>query len=89
MKKFMGKNFLLQTKTAKMLYHEFAKDQRSMTTTATLPKEIATDNRFTTSPMHGLKATTTVRAMRSNRICEELITGKEADPSIIYAGLTP
>jgi glucuronate isomerase len=43
MKKFMGENFLLQTKTAEMLYHEYAQDQPIFDYHCHLiPQEIAT-----------------------------------------------
>ena len=82
MKKFMGENFLLQNKTAEMLYHEFAKDQPIFDYHCHLiPKEIATDKRFTTITDAWLGGDHYKwRAMRSNGISEELITGKEADP---------
>ena len=82
MKKFMGENFLLQNKTAEMLYHEFAKDQPIFDYHCHLiPQEIATDKRFTTITDAWLGGDHYKwRAMRSNGIAEELITGKDADP---------
>ncbi|MBI9093823.1 MAG: glucuronate isomerase [Sphaerochaeta sp.] len=82
MKQFMGENFLLQTKTAEMLYHEFAKDQPIFDYHCHLiPQEIATDKRFTTITDAWLGGDHYKwRAMRSNGIPEELITGKDADP---------
>ncbi len=82
MKKFMGENFLLQTKTAEMLYHEFAKDQPIFDYHCHLiPQEIASDKRFTTITDAWLGGDHYKwRAMRSNGIPEELITGKNADP---------
>jgi len=82
MKKFMDENFLLQNKTAEMLYHEFAKDQPIFDYHCHLiPQEIATDKRFTTITDAWLGGDHYKwRAMRSNGIAEELITGKNADP---------
>ncbi len=82
MKKFMGENFLLQTKTAEMLYHEYAKDQPIFDYHCHLiPQEIATDKRFTTITDAWLGGDHYKwRAMRSNGIPETLITGKDADP---------
>ena len=82
MKKFMGENFLLQNKTAEMLYHEFAKDQPIFDYHCHLiPQEIATDKRFTTITDAWLGGDHYKwRAMRSNGVPEELITGKDADP---------
>ncbi len=82
MKKFMGENFLLQNKTAEMLYHEFAKDQPIFDYHCHLvPQEIATDKRFTNITDAWLGADHYKwRAMRSNGTPEELITGKDADP---------
>jgi glucuronate isomerase len=78
----MGENFLLQNKTAEMLYHEFAKDQPIFDYHCHLiPQEIATDKRFTTITDAWLGGDHYKwRAMRSNGIAEELITGKDADP---------
>ncbi|NBK20748.1 MAG: glucuronate isomerase [Spirochaetia bacterium] len=82
MKKFMGENFLLQNKTAEMLYHEFAKDQPIFDYHCHLiPGEIATDKRFTTITDAWLGGDHYKwRAMRSNGVPENLITGKDADP---------
>ncbi|MDY0287848.1 MAG: glucuronate isomerase [Sphaerochaeta sp.] len=82
MKKFMGENFLLQTKTAEALYHEAAKNQPIFDYHCHLiPQEIATDKRFTTITEAWLGGDHYKwRAMRSNGVPEELITGKNADP---------
>lgn len=82
MKKFMGEDFLLQNKTAEMLYHEVAKEQPIFDYHCHLiPEEIATDKRFTTITDAWLGGDHYKwRAMRSNGVPEELITGKNADP---------
>ncbi len=82
MKEFMGKDFLLQNKTSEMLYHEFAKDQPIFDYHCHLiPQEIATNKRFTTITDAWLGGDHYKwRAMRSNGVPEELITGKDADP---------
>ncbi len=65
-----------------MLYHEFAKDQPIFDYHCHLiPQEIATDKRFTTITDAWLGGDHYKwRAMRSNGIAEELITGQDADP---------
>lgn len=82
MKKFMDENFLLKNRTAERLYHEYAKDQQIFDYHCHLnPQEIAQDKRFTTITDAWLGGDHYKwRAMRSNGIAEELITGKDADP---------
>ncbi|MGE4455261.1 MAG: glucuronate isomerase, partial [Sphaerochaeta sp.] len=82
MKQFMDEQFLLQTKTAQKLYHEYAKDQMIFDYHCHLnPKEIAENKRFMTITDAWLGGDHYKwRAMRSNGVKEELITGKDADP---------
>ena len=82
MKQFMDEHFLLQTKTAQTLYHEYAKDQKIYDYHCHLnPKEIAEDKKFSTITDAWLGGDHYKwRAMRSNGVPEELVTGKDADP---------
>lgn len=82
MKQFMDADFLLRTKTANTLYHEYAKEQPIFDYHCHLnPSEIANDKRFTTITDAWLGGDHYKwRAMRSNGIDEKLITGKDADP---------
>ena len=82
MKKFMDEQFLLQTKTAQTLFHEYAKDQPIFDYHCHLiPSEIAQNKRFTTITDAWLGGDHYKwRAMRSNGISEDLITSKNADP---------
>jgi len=82
MKKFMDEHFLLQTKTAQTLYHEYAKDAMIFDYHCHLnPSEIANNKRFTTITDAWLGGDHYKwRAMRANGIPEELVTGKDADP---------
>ncbi|AEV29764.1 glucuronate isomerase [Sphaerochaeta pleomorpha str. Grapes] len=82
MKKFMDENFLLQTKTAEKLFHEYAKDQPIFDYHCHLiPQEIAQDKRFSTITEAWLGGDHYKwRAMRSNGVPESLITGQGADP---------
>ncbi|NCC63340.1 MAG: glucuronate isomerase, partial [Spirochaetia bacterium] len=82
MKKFMDENFLLQTKTAETLYHDYAKDEMIFDYHCHLiPEEIAQDKRFSNITDAWLGGDHYKwRAMRSNGTPEELITGKNTDP---------
>nr|WP_321262011.1 glucuronate isomerase [uncultured Sphaerochaeta sp.] len=82
MKQFMDEHFLLQTKTAQKLYHEYAKDQNIFDYHCHLnPKEIAENKKFSTITDAWLAGDHYKwRAMRSNGVPEELVTGKDADP---------
>lgn len=82
MKQFMDENFLLKTKTAQILYHDYAKDQMIYDYHCHLiPEEIATNKRFGTITDAWLGGDHYKwRAMRANGIDEALITGKSADP---------
>ncbi len=81
MKKFLGDNFLLETKTAKMLYHEHAKDMPIIDYHCHLPPdEIADDKQFENLTQIWLKGDHYKwRAMRANGIPEEFITGDRTD----------
>ena len=82
MKKFMDENFLLQTKTAEKLYHDYAKHEPIFDYHCHLnPSEIAQDKRFTNITEAWLGGDHYKwRAMRSNGTKEELVTGKNTDP---------
>ena len=82
MKKFMDEHFLLQTKTAQTLYHEYAKDEMIFDYHCHLnPSEIANNKRFTTITDAWLGGDHYKwRAMRANGTPEALVTGKDADP---------
>src|SRR5687768_12569040 len=81
MKNFLDENFLLQSKTAQKLYHEFAKDMPIIDYHCHLsPAQIASD--------HAFKNLTEVwlygdhykwRAMRTNGIHESYCTGSKSD----------
>jgi glucuronate isomerase len=78
----MDEDFLLQNETAKRLFHEYAKDQPIFDYHCHLiPQEIAEDKRFTTITDVWLGGDHYKwRAMRSNGVPEELVTGKDTDP---------
>ena len=81
MKKFPGKNFLLQSKTAKKLYHEFAKEMPVIDYHCHLPVEqIANDHRFenlTQAWLYGDHYKW--RALRANGADESYCTGDKTD----------
>ncbi len=81
MKKFMDDNFLLQTKTAEFLYHEHAKKMPIIDYHCHLiPQQIGDDIRFenlTQAWLYGDHYKW--RALRSNGIDEEFITGDAGD----------
>lgn len=81
MKKFMDENFLLQTKTAQRLYHEFAKDMPIIDYHCHLnPKEIADDITFDNLAQIWLKGDHYKwRAMRTNGVDERYCTGDASD----------
>lgn len=81
MKKFMDENFLLQTKTAQKLYHEFAKDMPIIDYHCHLnPKEIADDITFDNLAQIWLKGDHYKwRAMRTNGVDERYCTGDASD----------
>ncbi len=81
MKKFLDENFLLQTKTAQQLYHEFAKEMPIIDYHCHLPPEqIADDINFknlTQAWLYGDHYKW--RAMRSNGVDENYCTGNKSD----------
>ena len=80
MKKFLDENFLLQTETAQILYHQYAKDMPIIDYhNHLIPEQIANDYQFPNLAaiwLHGDHYKW--RAMRTNGISEEYITGKSS-----------
>lgn len=81
MRPFLGDDFLLQSKTAVRLYHEYAKSTPIIDYHNHLPpEEISTNKKFNTITEAWLKGDHYKwRAMRANGINEDLITGKSTD----------
>jgi len=81
MKKFLDENFLLETKTAEILYHEHAKDLPIIDYHCHLPPdEIASDKQFENLTQIWLKGDHYKwRAMRANGVPEKYITGSASD----------
>ncbi len=81
MKQFMDENFLLQTKTAETLYHEFAKDLPIIDYHSHLgPDEIADDKQFANLTKIWLEGDHYKwRAMRANGVPEAFCTGTAPD----------
>ena len=81
MQPFLGDDFLLQTETARKLYHGFAKDQPIFDYHCHLSVEdIASDKKFLNLTQIWLYGDHYKwRAMRANGIDEELITGAASD----------
>ncbi len=81
MKKFMDDNFLLQSKTAEILYHEYAKDLPIIDYHSHLPPdEIAENKQFANLTKIWLDGDHYKwRAMRANGIPEEFCTGNAPD----------
>jgi glucuronate isomerase len=81
MKKFLDENFLLKTKTAQKLYHEFAKDMPVIDYHCHLPpQQIAEDHQFeniTQAWLYGDHYKW--RAMRTNGVDESYCTGNKTD----------
>ncbi len=77
MKAFNDENFLLQSKTAERLYHDYAKDKPIIDYHCHLvPEQIATDKRFADIAELWLSGDHYKwRAMRSNGVEEKYITG--------------
>ncbi|WP_372753054.1 glucuronate isomerase [Labilibaculum sp.] len=80
MKKFLDKDFILETETAKKLYHEFAADLPIIDYHCHIqPQEIAEDKQFDNITQIWLNGDHYKwRAMRANGIREEKITGKSS-----------
>jgi glucuronate isomerase len=81
MKKFVDEHFLLQTPTAQKLYHEFAKQMPIIDYHCHLPPDqIANDTQFANLTQVWLYGDHYKwRAMRTNGINEDYITGKKSD----------
>lgn len=81
MKEFLGEDFLLQTDTAEKLYHDYAADLPIIDYHNHLPpEEIAHDKTFKTITEVWLKGDHYKwRAMRSNGVDENFITGSASD----------
>jgi len=81
MKKFLDENFLLETKTAETLYHDYAKDLPIIDYHCHLPPdEIAADKQFENLTQIWLKGDHYKwRAMRANGVPEKYITGAAPD----------
>ena len=81
MKKFLDQNFLLETKTAEVLYHQFAKDMPIIDYHCHLPPDqIAGDLNFKNLTQIWLYGDHYKwRAMRANGVSEEYITGGKSD----------
>ncbi len=81
MKKFLDENFLLETKTAETLYHQFAKDMPIIDYHCHLPPDqIAGDLNFKNLTQIWLYGDHYKwRAMRANGVSEEYITGGKSD----------
>ncbi|PKQ66489.1 glucuronate isomerase [Labilibaculum manganireducens] len=80
MKKFLDKDFILETDTAKKLYHEFAADLPIIDYHCHIsPKEIADDKQFENMTQIWLYGDHYKwRAMRTNGIKEEDVTGESS-----------
>lgn len=81
MKKFLDENFLLNTKTAERLYHEFAKHMPIIDYHCHLPpQQIAEDTQFENLTQVWLYGDHYKwRAMRANGVDESYITGNKSD----------
>ncbi len=81
MKKFLDENFLLQTKTAQQLYHEYAAGMPIIDYHCHLsPKDIAEDRKFENLTQIWLYGDHYKwRAMRTNGVNEDDITGSASD----------
>src|SRR5688500_12030560 len=81
MKQFLDENFLLKTKTAQRLYHDFAKDMPIIDYHCHLPpQQIAEDTQFKNLTQVWLYGDHYKwRAMRANGVSEEYCTGDRSD----------
>ena len=81
MKKFLSEDFLLQTETAKALYHDFAKDMPIIDYHCHLPvQEIAENRSFQNLTQIWLNGDHYKwRAMRADGVAEKYITGNATD----------
>lgn len=87
MKKFLGDDFLLETETARVLYHDYARDQPIFDYHCHLPvEEIAQNRNFANLTQMWLNGDHYKwRAMRANGVNEELITGRASDEDKFHA----
>ena len=87
MKKFLDQDFILQTETAKLLYHQYSKDLPIIDYHCHLsPKEIAKDQTYENITQVWLYGDHYKwRAMRSFGIPEEYITGNRSDKEKFFA----
>lgn len=81
MKKFIDENFLLETKTAQRLYHDYAKDMPVLDYHCHLPpQQIADDIQFENLTQGWLYGDHYKwRAMRTNGVSEQYCTGTKSD----------
>lgn len=81
MKTFLDENFLLQSKTAQELYHQFSKNQPIIDYhNHLIPEQIANDTRFENISQVWLNGDHYKwRAMRANGVNEKYITGDASD----------
>src|SRR5690242_9225070 len=81
MKKFLDENFLLRTKTAQKLYHDYAKSMPIIDYHCHLPpQQIAEDLQFENLTQPWLSGDHYKwRAMRTNGVTEEYCTGNKSD----------
>ena len=81
MKQFLDENFLLKTKTAQRLYHEYAKDMPVIDYHCHLsPQQIADDVQFGSLSQAWLYGDHYKwRAMRANGVQEDYVTGNKSD----------
>ncbi len=81
MKQFLDENFLLKTKTAQRLYHEYAKDMPMIDYHCHLPpQQIADDVQFENLSQAWLYGDHYKwRAMRANGVQEDYVTGNKSD----------
>ena len=81
MKKFLNKNFLLETETAQKLYHDYSKQMPIIDYHCHLPPDqIAADLNFANLTQVWLYGDHYKwRAMRANGVNEDFITGKKTD----------
>src|SRR5689334_1440454 len=81
MKQFLDENFLLHTKTAEKLYHDFAKEMPVIDYHSHLPpQQIANDINFESLTQAWLYGDHYKwRAMRTNGVDENYITGNKSD----------
>ena len=81
MKQFMDENFLLHSKPAKTLYHDYAREMPIIDFHSHLPpSQVADDTRFENIARIWLGGDHYKwRAMRANGVSEEFITGKASD----------